>query len=222
MPGKLLIGFIGAHALANGFHHLTDLDKLIADYFVILVKSKLGNITLGQIKIPCALFSGCIGCSNHASETLAKVFETCADRKPIFRESTLASAVNDLKEQLAHCGVNCIAHEVSIERFEYGLAGEDLCGHCCRMGHTAAADGFNERFFNNTVFNIQRELTCTLLGCASADAVSETADIADFFCFYPFTLFGNGSRFMLCALADTAHVLNFLRVFHLLISFLDL
>ena len=87
------------------------------------------------------------------------------------------------------------------------------------MGHAGAAQGLNQRLFNHTVFNIQRQLARTLLRRAPAHTVSKAGDIFDFLCLDPFALFGDGSRAVICALGNGAHMLNFRSIDHKNLSF---
>ncbi len=65
------------------------------------------------------------------------------------------------------------------------------------MSHTGAADSLDQCLFDNTVLDIKRKLTGSLLGCAPTDTVCETGDISDFLGMNPLTLFriGAGSCF---------------------------
>ena len=221
MPCKLSVSIVGRHALADCFHHLTELYEFITDYLIVVIKSELGNIAFSKIKIPCTLLLGGVGGTNHTAKTFTEILKTCTDCKTVIGESTLASSIDDLKEELPHCGIDSVANEVGIESLKYGLAGKDLGSHCCGMSHTAAAYGLNKSFLDDTVLNVKGELASSLLRCAPADTMGETAYIGDLLGIYLFAFFGYGRGLMICALAYTAHIFNFLRVFHLCYSFLD-
>ena len=126
----------------------------------------------------------------------------------------MAASVNYLQKQLAHGGVDSITDKVGVESFKNRFAGKDLGGHCGGMSHAAASDGLDKSFFNNAVLDVQRELTCALLRRTPTDTVREAADVGNLFCFNPIALFGNGSRIMHRALADEAHIVHLMCIFH--------
>jgi hypothetical protein len=82
------------------------------------------------------------------------------------------------------------------------------------VGHTGAAQGFHQSFFDDTLLNVQGQLAATLLGSAPANAVGKTADIADLLDLHPLTLFGDGSRAVVSTFAYGAHVLYFSTINH--------
>ena len=84
--------------------------------------------------------------------------------------------------------------------------------HSGGVGHARATDGFNERFLNYAVLNIERKFACALLRCAPADAVGKTFDVLDFLCLNPLTFFGNGGGAVFesarNALGNANHIFN--------------
>jgi hypothetical protein len=76
------------------------------------------------------------------------------------------------------------------------------------VGHTGAADGLNQSFFDNTVLNVQGELASALLRCTPAHTVGVCGNVGDLLCLNPLALFGNGSRTVITTLVYYAHVLN--------------
>ena len=84
----------------------------------------------------------------------------------VLGERSLAAAVNDLQEQLAHGDVDGIAHQVGVERLKNGLAGENLGGHGCGVGHARAAEGLDEALLDDALLDVKRELAGALLRCA--------------------------------------------------------
>ena len=48
------------------------------------------------------------------------------------------------------------------------------------MGHAGAADGLDQGFLDNAVFNVQAEFAAALLGGAPADAVGVAGNVFDF------------------------------------------
>ena len=49
-----------------------------------------------------------------------------------------------------------VADEVGVERLEDGLAGENLGGHGCGVGHTRAAEGLDEALLDNALLDVER------------------------------------------------------------------
>ncbi len=82
------------------------------------------------------------------------------------------------------------------------------------MGHAGAADGLNERLFDDAILNVERQLACALLGSAPANAMSKAGNILDLLSLNPLALFRDWSRAMVRTLGDTYHFLNFARVLH--------
>ena len=56
------------------------------------------------------------------------------------------------------------------------------------MGHTGAADGFDQSFLYNPILDIKRQLTGTLLRGTPANAVGQTRNIFNLIGFDPFAL----------------------------------
>ena len=67
-----------------------------------------------------------------------------------------------------------IADQVGVQGFENGLAGKDFRSHRGAVGHTGAAEGFDQRFLDHAVFDVQREFAASLLRSAPADTVGQT------------------------------------------------
>ena len=82
------------------------------------------------------------------------------------------------------------------------------------MGHARAADGLNESFLDDAVLDVERELTCALLGSTPAHTVGETGDVLYLISLDPFALFGDGSRTVVRTLFDNTHILYFLSIIH--------
>ena len=80
------------------------------------------------------------------------------------------------------------------------------------MGHSGAANTFNQRFFDDSVFHIQGKLACSLLGRAPADAMCKAGNIFDFFDLCPFALLRYGGGAVFRAFGDYAHLFNFMSV----------
>ncbi len=120
----------------------------------------------------------------------------------------MATAVHDLQEQFAHCGIDRITYKVGVQRLKQGFAGQDLCCHSGGVGHTRAADRFNKRLLDDAVLHVQGQLACALLGCTPAHTVGVCGNIGDLFCLYPLTFFGNGGGAVIAAFFYHAHVLN--------------
>ena len=77
------------------------------------------------------------------------------------------------------------------------------------MSHAGTADGFNEGFFDDAVFDVQGQLAGALLRSTPAYTVSQAADVFDFLGLYPFAFFRNRCRTVICAFRDGTHILNF-------------
>ena len=178
------------------------------------IQSQLVDVALGQLQITDALLLGGEDGAGHGAQALAQVVQTCADGQTVLRESGLAAAVDDLQEQLAHCHVDGVAHQVGVQSFQNGLAGQDLACHSSRVGHAGAADGLHQSLLDDTVLDVQRQLAGALLGCTPAHTMGVAADVLDLLGLNPLALFGNGSGAMVCALGDGAHILYFCTVNH--------
>ena len=202
--------FVGGNAFFDHFHHFSEVDEFVTDDFAFFVKTDAGDVAFCHFKVAYAF---CL-CGEHradlASQTFSEVFEGRADNKTVVRESGLGTTVNDLQEQFAHCGVDCVAYKVGIERFENGFAGKNFGSHSRRVSHTAATDRFDKGFFDNAVFDVKGKFARALLGSAPAYAVSETADVLNFFCLNPFAFLGNGGGTVVGTFFDTAHFNNFI------------
>ena len=95
-----------------------------------------------------------------------------------------------------------------------GAGMEDLGSHCRGVSHTGAAQGLYQSFFDDAFLDIQGQLAGTLLRCAPAHTVGETADVLNLLCLDPLALFGNGSRTVVSTLTNGAHMLYFCAVNH--------
>ena len=90
------------------------------------------------------------------------------------------------------------------------------------MGHAGAAQSLHQGLFNNAVFDVERQLARALLGGAPAHTVGQTGDILDLLGLDPLALLGDGSRTVVRALGNGAHVLHFGRINHVRASFPDM
>jgi len=209
-------------ALLDEVHHLAEIDELVADDLILRVERDPGAVALGHLKVAGALLGGGKHRADLGAQTLAEVLKGCADSKAALGEGRLGAAVKDLQKQLAHGGIDGVAHKVSVERLENGLADEDLARHGGGVGHARAADGLNERFLNDALLDVERQLAGALLGRAPANAVGKAGDIGDLLGLHPLALFGNRGRTVICALCDGAHMLHFGRINHSDLPFLSL
>ena len=73
--------------------------------------------------------------ARHAAQALAQVLKRGAHGQAVLGEGGLRAAVDDLLEQLAHGRIDRVADQVGVERFEDGLARQDLRCHGGRMRH---------------------------------------------------------------------------------------
>ena len=110
--------------------------------------------------------------------------------------------------------IDGIAHQVGVQSFQNGLAGQDLACHSSRVGHAGAADGLHQSLFDDAVLDVQRQLAGALLRCTPAHTVGVAADVLDLIGLDPCALFGDGSRTMLRTFGDRAHILYLLRIGH--------
>src|SRR5699024_8894854 len=120
---------LGVLAVADGFQHLAQTNELVTDDLVVLIQSGLQDVALGQLQVTNALGPGGEDGAGHAAQTLAQVLQAGADGQAALAEGSLAAAVNDLQEQLAHSHVDGVAHQVGVQSFQDGLAGQDLASH---------------------------------------------------------------------------------------------
>ena len=77
------------------------------------------------------------------------------------------------------------------------------------MCHTGTSDSLNESLLNDSLFHIQSQLTCTLLGSTPAYTVCQTGNIFYFFCLNPFCFFRDWSTAMMHTLCYSTHFFNF-------------
>ena len=201
-------------ALLDEIHHLAEVDELIADDLILRVERHSGAVALGHFEVARTLGDGAEHRADLAAQTLAEVLEGRADGETVLGEGGLGAAVDDLEEQLAHGGVDGIAHEVGVERLKNGLADEDLGRHRGGVGHAGAADGLDQRLLNDALLDVERQLARALLWSAPADAVGKAGNVGELLGLHPLALFGDGSGTVICALGDRAHMLNFGRVNH--------
>ena len=139
---------------------------------------------------------------------LAEILKAGADREAVFRECTLRTSVDDLKEELAHSCIDRIANEVCVQGFQNGEARKDLRCHSRGMRHAGAADCLNKSFLNNTVLHVQRQLAGALLRSAPAHAMCIAGDVLDLPGFHPLCLFRNRSSAVMYCLGYRAHFLD--------------
>lgn len=213
VPHRLLIGFVGLHALLDEIGHFAEGNELVADHFAVRVQREAGDVSLRHFQIPNPLLQGGIHRADLRTMPLAEVLEARADRQTVVGESGLRTAVDDLQEKLPHRRVDGVADEIGIQRLQGRFAGKNLGRHRRGMGHTGAADRLDERLLNNAFLDVESELAGTLLRRAPADAVRETADVLDLLRVNPLALFGNRGIFMTGnarALGDAEHLCNIL------------
>ena len=82
------------------------------------------------------------------------------------------------------------------------------------MGHAGAADGLHQRFLDDAVLHVQRQLAGALLRGAPAHTVGKTGDVGDLLGLHPLALLRNGRRSVISALGHGTHMLNFSRIDH--------
>ena len=185
------------------------MDKFVSDNLIFFIQRHTGNIAFGHFQIarPFGL------CAKHSpgltAHTFAQVIQAGTDWQSAFRKGSLAAAINDLEEQLAHGDVDGIADQIRIQRFQQSLARQYFRCHGSRVGHAGTANGFYKSFFNDSIFDIKRQLAGSLLGRTPANTMSKTTDIFNFFDLHPFAFFRNRSRSMICAFGNGAHILDF-------------
>ena len=213
--------FVRIDTLFDEVHHLAEVDELVADDLVFLVERDAGAVALGHLEVTGTLFGGGEHRADLGAKALAEILEGRADSKAVLREGGLGAAVDDLQEQLAHGGVDGVANKVGVQRFENGLADQDLGSHGSRMGHARAADGLDQSLLNDALLDVERQLAGALLGRAPADAVGEAGNIGDLLGLDPLALFGDRGRTVICALRNGAHMLHFGRVNHNDLPFLS-
>ncbi len=219
VPVALLSAVCASTPLRYGVHHGSQADELVADDLVIFVEREFGHVALGQFKIARALFVGAVHRAGHAAQALAQIFKAGADGQPVFGECGLGAAVYDLQEQLAHGHVDGIANQVGIQGFKNGLAGQNLGGHGGRMRHSGAADGLNQRFLDDALLYVQRQLAGPLLGSAPAHSVGQARHVGYFFDLGPTAFLWNRCRAMIGPLGNYAHLFNFVCMHRELRSF---
>ena len=108
------------------------------------------------------------------------------------------------------------------KRFENRLAGQNLSGHGGGMGHAGAADRLHQRFLDDAVLDVQRELAGSLLGSAPAHAVGQTGNVGHFLDLRPSAFLRNRRRAVIRPLGDHAHLFNFVGMHRELRSFVRL
>ena len=205
--------------MTDVLQHFADADKLIADCFAVFINCDLQDIAFRHFHVAHALLLGGEDGADLRAESFAEIFKSCADRQTILRESGLCSAINELEENLSHCNVDRVTYKVGVERFQNGFAWKNFARHSCGMRHAGASQRFDKRFFNNAVFDVQRQFAGTLLRRAPANAVRQTGNIGDFIRFYPATLFRNRGRTVFRTFCESAHALNFMRIVHIAAPF---
>ena len=194
------------------------MNELVSADFVVLVKSNCLDISFSHLKIARSLCEGAVESSHLAAETLAEVLEACAYHKAALRECRLCTSIDNLEEKLAHCSVDCIAHEVGIESLKNCLSRKNFRSHSGRMSHARASDSLDKSFLDDSVLDIKGQLAGTLLRSTPADAMCKSRDVSDFLCLYPFSLLWNRSRTMVRSFFDATHLLHFVRINHNLLN----
>ena len=206
-PCKRLLGGL---ALLQGIGKLAQAQELVAYHLVVLVECHAGHVALGHLKIAHTLGLGAKHGAHLAAQALAQVFERCAHDQAALGEGRLGAAIHNLQEELAHCRVDGIAHQVGVERLEYGLARQYLGSHGSTVGHARAAYGLDQALLDHALFHVERELAGSLLRSAPPDAVREARNVFYLFRPNPFSLLWNWSRRVVSTLSYAAHVLYFL------------
>jgi hypothetical protein len=213
--GRFFERFSRVHTLGrNIFEHDTDFDKFIADNFVVVVESQLRDIPFGRFEITSTLGACAVHRAGHTAKAFAQIFQGRTNLKSTFAEGRLGSTVGDLQEQFPHCRVDRVADQVGVERFEDRLAGQDFTGHRSRVGHPGAAERFDQRFFDDSFFDVEGQLASALLRRTPTDTVCKARDVADLFRLDPFTFLGNGCRAIFWATIDADHFPDFRRIIH--------
>lgn len=95
----------------------------------VCVKRDFCDVAFRHFEIARSFCDGGVHRADLTASAFAKVLESRADDKSAFGECGLRSAIDDLKEQFTHSGVDSVAHEVCVESFENGLARENLGSH---------------------------------------------------------------------------------------------
>ncbi len=90
------------------------------------------------------------------------------------------------------------------------------------MCHPAAANRLNERFLDNAVFDVQRQLACALLWSAPAHAVGQARDVGYFFNLGPTAFLWDRRRAVIRPFGNYTHLFNFMRMHTELCSFVGL
>ena len=87
------------------------------------------------------------------------------------------------------------------------------------MRHAGTTERFNQCFFDDAVFDVERQLAAALLRRAPANAVGKAGDIADLVCLYPASLFRDRRGAVVWTLGDGAHTFYFVGIVHCTFSF---
>ena len=209
LAGCFLQSVVSGHAALDEVHHLAEVDVLIADDLIVLIQRDLGDVAVGQLQITRSLRNGAVGGSDHGTGSLAQVLKAGADLQAILGECALSSAVDDLKEELSHGGVDSVADKVCVQGFENGKSGEDLRCHSCRVGHSGTSEGLHQSFLDDAVLDVQGQLAGTLLRCAPAHTMCVTGNVLNLFCLHPLCFLRDRSGTVMHSLCDRAHVLDF-------------
>ena len=183
---------------------------MITNNLVIFIQCDTGYITLCHFQITGAFLQSTIHGTNLAPQSLAQILKSGADGQSVLGKRALRTSVYDLQEQLSHSGVDSVAYKICIQSFHYCQSGKNLRSHSGRMSHAGAADGFYQSFLDDSLFYIQGQLTCALLGSTPAYAMCQTGNVFYLLCLNPFRFFRDGGATMMYTLSDCAHFFNFL------------
>ena len=77
------------------------------------------------------------------------------------------------------------------------------------MGHSGAADGFDQGFLNDTFFDVKGQFAGALLRGTPAYTVSKTGNISDFLGLGPGTFLRDRGGSVFRALGNADHLLDF-------------
>ena len=82
------------------------------------------------------------------------------------------------------------------------------------MGHAGAADGFHQRFFDNSVFYVKSKFAGSLLRRTGSHAVRKRGNILDVIGLYLTPLLRNGSGTVVGTLRHGAHSFHIFGTVH--------
>ena len=117
--GSASASLLGANAyVGSSIGKFTQVDEFVTDDFSVFIKPHTGYITFGHFKVAGTFGFGSEHGSNLTSHAFTQVFEAGPDGKSPFRESALATTVNDLQEEFAHGRVDSITNEIRVQGFQ--------------------------------------------------------------------------------------------------------